>query len=312
MARQPRIETRARRAGASPASRRSAARSRCTAACAAPASSSRAARGSCRTGPLIAPTAFCRNADALGQLRVRRDGDAADHVGVAVQILRRRMHHDVGAELQRPLHPRARERVVDDRENAALCARTLPPARYRPAAASDWSASRSRSCRVCGRTALDQMHRAVGRSTKLMSRFAERRRTRSNRRNVPPYRSSIATMWLPASSSSSSVLVAAMPEANAKPCVPLFEIGDAALPRHARRIARARVVVALVHARARLRIGRGRVDRRHHRARRGIRRLAGVNAAGAEACSAIFLHRNVPDMSGVTSAAAGNSARRSA
>ena len=58
--------------------------------------------------------------DLLGELRVRRHRDAADHVGVAVQILGRRVHDDVGAELERPLHPRARERVVDDREDAAL------------------------------------------------------------------------------------------------------------------------------------------------------------------------------------------------
>jgi hypothetical protein len=74
--------------------------------------------------------------------------------------------------------------------------------------------------RVCGCTAFTRFSCCV-RSTKLMSRFADRRRTRSNTRNVPPYRSFIATMWLPESISSSSVLVVAMPDANAKPCVPL-------------------------------------------------------------------------------------------
>lgn len=61
-----------------------------------------------------------------------------------------------------------------------------------------------------------------------------------------------------------------------------FEIGDAAFVGHARGILRARVFVALVHARTRLHVGRGRVDRRHDCAGRGIGMLAGVDGAGAE------------------------------
>ena len=45
---------------------------------------------------------------------------------------------------------------------------------------------------------------------------------------------------------------------------------------------RARVVEALVHARALLRVGRGGVDRHHHRAGRRIGLLAGVDHAGVE------------------------------
>ena len=61
-----------------------------------------------------------------------------------------------------------------------------------------------------------------------------------------------------------------------------FEIRDAALEGHAGRVLRAGVVVALVDAGALLRIGRGGVDRHHHRARGGIRRLACMDAAGGE------------------------------
>jgi hypothetical protein len=61
-----------------------------------------------------------------------------------------------------------------------------------------------------------------------------------------------------------------------------FEVGDAALERHAGGIFRARVVEAFVHARALLHEGRGGVDRHHHRAGRRIGRLAGVHAAGGE------------------------------
>ena len=49
----------------------------------------------------------------------RDDGAAADHVAMTVQILRRRVKDDVGAELERPLEVRRREGVVDDQQRAA-------------------------------------------------------------------------------------------------------------------------------------------------------------------------------------------------
>src|SRR3546814_3770605 len=46
----------------------------------------------------------------IGQSGVVADHqDAADHVGVAVEVLRGRMHDHVEAELQRPLDPRSEE-----------------------------------------------------------------------------------------------------------------------------------------------------------------------------------------------------------
>ena len=65
-------------------------------------------------------------------------------------------------------------------------------------------------------------------------------------------------------------------------CAAALQVGDAALEGEARRVVRAAVVEALVHARARLHVGRGRVDRRHDRAGRRIGRLAGVDRAGGE------------------------------
>ncbi len=62
-----------------------------------------------------------------------------------------------------------------------------------------------------------------------------------------------------------------------------LEVGDAALVGEARRVLGARILEALVHAGARLRVGRGRVDRRHHRARGRVGRLTGVDGAGGEA-----------------------------
>ncbi len=52
--------------------------------------------------------------ELLVQRCVLRDHRAADDVAVAVDVLRRRMHDDVGAERERPLQRRRQERVVDD------------------------------------------------------------------------------------------------------------------------------------------------------------------------------------------------------
>ncbi len=56
--------------------------------------------------------------ETLDDGRVFRDDRAADDVAVAVDVLRRRMHDDVGAERERPLQHRRQERVVDDAARA--------------------------------------------------------------------------------------------------------------------------------------------------------------------------------------------------
>ena len=47
--------------------------------------------------------------------------NAADHVGMPVQVLRRRVHRHIETELKRPLHERRRKRIVGrgDRSNRA-------------------------------------------------------------------------------------------------------------------------------------------------------------------------------------------------
>ena len=67
-----------------------------------------------------------------------------------------------------------------------------------------------------------------------------------------------------------------------EPAAAAFEAGDAALVGETGRIVGTRILEALVHARTGLGIGRGRVDRRHHRAGAGIRRLPGVDGLGAQ------------------------------
>jgi hypothetical protein len=56
------------------------------------------------------PLAQLVEAGVAGRLGDHRD--AADDVGVAVQVLGHRVHDDVEAELERSLHVGARERVV--------------------------------------------------------------------------------------------------------------------------------------------------------------------------------------------------------
>jgi hypothetical protein len=76
-------------------------------------------------GPAIAPTAFCRKPSCSrhspGALRAHH-GDAADDVGVAVQVLGGRVHHDVEAVFQRALDQRAGEGVVGHGDDAAFAA----------------------------------------------------------------------------------------------------------------------------------------------------------------------------------------------
>ncbi len=59
--------------------------------------------------------------DAFAQIRVlAHHQHAADDVGMPVQIFGRRMHDDIEAMLQRPLHPGAGEGVVADGDDSAL------------------------------------------------------------------------------------------------------------------------------------------------------------------------------------------------
>ena len=77
-------------------------------------------------GEGTAPTAFWRKRRRSRERVVARDDRAADHVGVAVQVLGRRVHDQIGAELERALQHRRRERVVDRAAARRACARRAP------------------------------------------------------------------------------------------------------------------------------------------------------------------------------------------
>ena len=82
-------------------------------------------------GLRIAPAAFWMNFSHSMSSSRDADDDAADRVAVAVEVLRRAVHDDVGAERERPLQARARERVVDDERRAARVRQSRPPPRCR-------------------------------------------------------------------------------------------------------------------------------------------------------------------------------------
>ena len=138
-------------------------------------------------GPEIAPTAFCRKRSrSASSLSSPTTADAADHVGVAVQVLRRRVHDDVEAELERPLDVGAGEGVVGDRDQrrarlaSAAIAFEVDELQQRIGRRLDPDHPRLRPDRRLDRVEVGEVDegRPAG--------PAERLRTRSNRRNVPP------------------------------------------------------------------------------------------------------------------------------
>ena len=69
-------------------------------------------------GPGTPPIAFWRKWSRSAIGRIARHRDAEDRVAVAGEVLRRRVEHDVRAEIERALEGRRGERVVDDEERA--------------------------------------------------------------------------------------------------------------------------------------------------------------------------------------------------
>ena len=91
------------------------------AACAA-----RGGRGSSRTARAPRRPRSARSARCSCSAGVAHDHRAADHVGVPAEVLGRRVHDDVGAELERALVDRRGERVVDGDERVAPAASITP------------------------------------------------------------------------------------------------------------------------------------------------------------------------------------------
>ena len=86
--------------------------------CARRASSAPRSTSHASNGPGTAPSDFCRNRRRSAIVGSFVAGEAADDVRVAAEVLRRRVDDDVGAEVERRLEVRRRERVVDDEQRA--------------------------------------------------------------------------------------------------------------------------------------------------------------------------------------------------
>jgi hypothetical protein len=209
-----------------------------------------------------------------------RNRNTADHVRMPVQILRRRMHDDVEPQLERPLYPRRGEGVVGDRENAARTrdrghrleinhleqgiGRRFDPdhSGIRLQRLRNLVGVRERNIRepqTCAPTAdaLEQPPRAA---IEIVQRHDMRSAVEDfehggRSRHAGGKRETIGAR---------------------------FQRGDAAFVGPSCRIVGARVIKPLVHTRALLRVSRRRVDRRNHRARGRIGRLAGMNGKRAE------------------------------
>ena len=227
-----------------------------------------------RTAPARRRAAFCRNASRSASGRVVRHQRAADDIRVAAEVLRRRVDDDVGAELERPLEVRRRERVVDDERPRPRFLRAPPPRGCRRPSSSGSSASRptrsssaASSALAATRRSCDADSNAVALGAYTLSRIAER----------PAVDVVAATTWSPGARSACTVVVAPAPtRTRSRASAPS---SAARQPSSARRVgfARARVVVALVLAESVLRVRGGLVDRAVDRAGRRVGGLPRVD-----------------------------------
>ena len=134
------------------------------------------------------------------------------------------MHNDLQPRLNRSLDPRSSERIIADR-NQFPFSRDLRD-RLKIDQLEQRIAGRldPNQPRVWFDCALEVFLASVNPRTQK-SRFAERLRTGSNNRNVPPYKSSLATICEPLSSNSSTVAIADKPDAEAaNPREPLSKL----------------------------------------------------------------------------------------
>ena len=103
-----------------PGTGRRPSRSRSGARSAGRGSGGRAGSGSSRTARARRPSRSGGTAAASATASSERDRDAEDRVRVPAEVLGRRVEHDVGAELERPLEGGRREGVVDDDQRRRL------------------------------------------------------------------------------------------------------------------------------------------------------------------------------------------------
>jgi hypothetical protein len=223
----------------------------------------------------------------LDVLVARRHDHAAHAVRVPVQVLRRAVDDEVGAEREGALQRRAREGVVHDEAHAAR-ARDL-------GGAGDVGHAEHRVGRC-----LDEDHLRLG-----AQRLDE---AVGHGRVHPAERQAVARQDALEQPEGAAVGVVghddviaglqeggdgvdrghARRERERRP--PALDRGEVGLERAARRVLRPRVLVALVPAQLVLHVGRGLEDGRDDRAGARVGRLSGVDAHGVEARGVAEFH----------------------
>ena len=200
-------------------------------------------------------------AEPFGDIVAPGDEHAADHIRVPVQVLRRRVQNDVGAELERLLEVRRGEGVVDDEQ--------------RPRLAGD-RASRGE---------VAQAHHRIRRGLGVNDLGVGRDGSRHGLRIATVHEGECDSHPRPDMShlpmrAAVHVLAAhdviagrqqlhhgverREPRAEGESMMTTFECRDVAFECLARRITRARVLVALVAPQPILHVRRGLIDRLHH------------------------------------------------
>ena len=208
-----------------------------------------------------------------------QDERAADDVRVAAEVLGHRVGHDVRAEGERPLKVRRRERVVDARESAVIARDLRDRRNIRDPQERIGRALDPHELRLFFESFLDRVR--VGRIDE-----SERKPEALVDLRHDPVRAAVEVI-------SRDDVIARRQKAQhrvdrgharreAQPVLAALELGERLLERRARRIARARVLVALGLRGLGLDVGRGEEDGRHDRARDGLGLGAGVDGEGAE------------------------------
>ena len=217
------------------------------------------------------------------ELLVREHDGSADDVGVSAEVLRGRVHDDVGAERQRLLQVRRRERVVDDHQRARL----VPEGRERGDVGDLHERVRRR---------LDPQHRGGRGPLQCRADLVEVAHVDDDEldapRHVQPAHQAVgAAVHVVAHHDTATgdqrgaeqgVLGGEPGRERRRRDAPV-EVGEEHLQRVARRVAGARVLVAVAHAAdAVLHVRRRQVDRRDDGAGGLVGLLAGVDGPGAE------------------------------
>ena len=229
----------------------------------------------------------------LESLVVPHDRSSADGIGVPVQVLRGRVHHDVEAVLERTLDEGRRKGVVAHREQPVLAG----DARHGPQV-------HQLQQRVGGCLHPQQARvRADGRLEGLGTGEVHERDAVTGRALAHVLEQPVAAPVQIVHGDDVRARIQKLEQRGARghaggkrePCGTAFEVRHRRLQRVARGVARARVLVALVHAGTGLHVSGGRIDRRHHRSGQRVGVLAAMDDAGGEALpGTVVAHSNLP------------------